>query len=136
MCLLLLSCIQSFVCICLDLCSACTPYMYFDLGVTLLRCVHWLCASLPTNIFLPTHCFSLSAITYMCCCVWAAVVCAVRYLLYALSLLGSVWTYFCLAVVHCGPFTTVGVDGLPMCEVLWSVCAVWVLDPALCAFSP
>ena len=40
----------------------------------------------------------------------------------------------CRTAVHCGLSTTVGVDGLPMCEVLRSVCAVRVRDPALCAF--
>ena len=44
-------------------------------------------------------------------------------------------TYY-LAAVRCVLSTTVRVDGLSMSEVLWSVCAVWVLDLAFCVLSP
>ena len=72
--LLLPSCTWCTVCDCLDVCSACVPYLV--LGAKLLICIYWLRVSLPMNIchlpavfFLKYHClYMLLRVCGSCVC--------------------------------------------------------------------
>ena len=44
----------------------------------------------------------------------------------------DIFALYVLDAVHFVLSTTCGMDGLPICKVLWFVCAVWVLDSAFC----